>query len=161
MWFLESWGNLGSKYVNKYCFVDFFHRTKKWSTKSNFCWSKKSFFFSDIFSTKNIFDFFRSDFFPMKTFRRKNICSHISIPNFPKIPKMTLRTACEHFRNTKTLPEDKYLKKPLFWHKTNIWCGHLISNSEMLSKTLLDATGTRPAPPRPSGVRPRDPTPAV
>ena len=35
----------------------------------------------------------------------------IPIQNFPKIPKITLRTVCDHSNNTKTLPEDKYLKK--------------------------------------------------
>ena len=56
----------------------------------NFC-RPKLFFFSQHFC----FDFFRR-----KNFRRKISGSHISIPNDPKIPKITLRTACDHYKNT-------------------------------------------------------------
>ena len=49
-------------------------------------------FFSKIFlffSMKNVFD----DFF----FRKNIFCSPISIPNFPKIPKIALRKSCDEY----------------------------------------------------------------
>ena len=53
-------------------------------------------------------------------FRSKCFGSPTPIPNFPKIPKITLRTACGYFKNTKTLPGDKYLKKKHFFPKITI-----------------------------------------
>ena len=58
-----------------------------------------------IFARKNrkllvpfFFDQKFSDFFRRKFFPTKKIGSHISIPNDPKIPKITLRTACDHYK---------------------------------------------------------------
>ena len=97
---------------------------------------KKYFRPTKIFDQKN-FDQKFSDFFRRKIFRPKFFGSLIPIPNFPKIPKIVLRTACDHFKNTKTLPEDKYLKRvQFFWrneqmvqspylrgvHWTFLWC---------------------------------------
>ena len=42
-----------------------------------------------------------------KHFRPKIFGSHISIPNDPKIPKITLRTACHHYKNTNNAHEKK------------------------------------------------------
>ena len=43
-----------------------------------------------------------SNFFSIKFF-----WSPIPILNFPKIPKITLRTACDHFKNTNSAHEKK------------------------------------------------------
>ena len=54
-----------------------------------------------FFSTKS-FRIFFDDFFSTK-----KIGSHISIPNDPKIPKITLRTACDHYKITNSEHEKK------------------------------------------------------
>ena len=58
--------------------------------------------------------FFRPNFFGEKN-RWKKIDkksgSPISIPNFPKIPKIILRTACDRSKNTNSTHEGKILKK--------------------------------------------------
>ena len=76
-----------------------------------------------FFSIKNIFRptknfdqmFFRqkfSDFFRRKIFDQKIFGSHIPIPNDPKIPKITLRTAYDHYKNTNSAHEKKLLFSP-------------------------------------------------
>ena len=62
---------------------------------------------SKMFSTKRFRVFFRRFVFRQKYFRVP-----ISIPNFPKIPKITLRTACDHLKNTNSAHE----KNRLFFH---------------------------------------------
>ena len=82
--------------------------------------------FGKIFGEK--IDFFDRCFFSVKNrkflvpknvrpkvfgffFDEKNSIKHfgspISIPNDPKIPKMTLRTACDHYKITKSEHEKK------------------------------------------------------
>ena len=66
------------------------------------------YFFIDFF-IQNVWLFFSTkifDSFSMKLFRSKNIFrkksrSSISIPNFPKIPKIILRKIADEFRDTK------------------------------------------------------------
>ena len=67
---------------------NFFDRKKMFEKKSKFF--GPNFFFDQKFS-----DFFRRFFFRPIFFRVP-----ISIPNFPKIPKIILRTACDHSKNT-------------------------------------------------------------
>ena len=57
--------------------------------------------------------FFRNSFriFSTKKCSTTKIGSPISIPNDPKIPKITLRTACDHYKNTNNAHEQK---TPLF-----------------------------------------------
>ena len=62
---------------------------------------------SKIFGPKKHFDQKFSDFFRRKIFRRKIFGSPISIPNDPKIPKITLRTACDHYKITNSEHEEK------------------------------------------------------
>ena len=72
-------------------------------------------FFNDFFSTKNRkmlvpkkhFDQKCSDFFRRKMFRPIFFRVPISIPNFPKIPKIILRTACDRSKYTKNAHEKK------------------------------------------------------
>ena len=52
-------------------------------------------FWSQFFSTKKFSDFFRRIFLGLP----------IPIPKFPKIPKITLRAACDHFKNTNSTHE--------------------------------------------------------
>ena len=47
-----------------------------------------------------MFDEKFSGFFSTKHFPTKYYRITISIPNDPKIPKITLRTACDHYKNT-------------------------------------------------------------
>ena len=53
----------------------------------------KNIFRPTFFSTKMFLDFFRR-----KKLSMKKIWLPIPMGNFPKIPKITLRTACEHFK---------------------------------------------------------------
>ena len=46
-------------------------------------------------------------FFDEKIFDNFFFRVSISIPNFPKIPKITLRTACDHYKNTNNAHEIK------------------------------------------------------
>ena len=46
-------------------------------------------------------------FFRRKIVRQNFFGSPISIPNDPKIPKITLRTACDHYKITKSEHEKK------------------------------------------------------
>ena len=72
-------------------------------------------FSTKIFSTKNrkilvpkiFFDQTFSDFFRRKMFRPKIFRVPISIPNFPKIPKIILKTACDRSKNTNSTHEEK------------------------------------------------------
>ena len=62
-------------------------------------------------------DFFRSIFFRSKKFRRENFRPHIPIPNFLKIPKITLRKLCDEA----WCPKTKYIiPKP--WIYTVVNC---------------------------------------
>ena len=63
---------------------------KKFRPKNIFDQQKKS--------TKKCFDQKFPDFFRRKFFRPEIFGLPIPIPNFPKIPKITLRTACDHFK---------------------------------------------------------------
>ena len=79
---------------------DFFGRQKFWSAKflvEFFFRSKKidpkNIFQPTFFSTKMFWNFFRR-----KKLSMKKIWLPIPMGNFPKIPKITLRTACEHFK---------------------------------------------------------------
>ena len=100
-----------------------FGRKKFWDQKfSIFCRKKIIEHFGEKKSdqkyfrpTKN-FDHFLFDKSFRIFFRRKMIDhyffgSPISIPNDPKIPKITLRTACDHYKNTNNAHE---IKIPLF-----------------------------------------------
>ena len=58
---------------------------------------KNSIFFRSDFSTNCFFDQKFSDFFRRKIGRPKNFRAPISILNFPKIPKITLRKSCGEF----------------------------------------------------------------
>ena len=61
--------------------------------------------------------FFRSNFFRSKIFRRENFRPHIPIPNFLKIPKITLRKLCDEA----WCPKTKYIiPKP--WIYTVVNC---------------------------------------
>ena len=57
-------------------------------------------FLVPIFFRWDVFGFFRRFFF-----RQKFLGLPIPIPNDPKIPKITLRTACNHYKNTNSAHE--------------------------------------------------------
>ena len=61
----------------------------------------------DFFGPKMFFDQKFSDFFRRNIFRHKISGSPISIPNDPKITKITLRTACDHYKNTNNARDKK------------------------------------------------------
>ena len=76
----------------------------------------------DFFSIKKI-RFFRSIFFRWnifdETFSTIFFCSHISIPNFPKIPKITLRKLCDEAWHTSSGDVWKLEKSNIFFF-TNV-----------------------------------------
>ena len=71
-----------------------FRRKKSENFWSKFFWDQKISIFS-------------RNFFRWKIFRPNFFWVPIPIPNFPKIPKITLRTACDHFKNTNSTHEKK------------------------------------------------------
>ena len=75
-------------------FIDFFNE--------NFFDQKSIFFGPKFFFDKTFSDFFRRKFCRSIFFRVP-----ISIPNFPKIPKIILRTACDRSKNTNSTHEEK------------------------------------------------------
>ena len=72
--------------------------------------SKIENFWSQKFSTKKFSDFFRR-----KIFRPTFFGSPIPIPNFPKIPKIILRTTCVHPNGMKNEDKVSWYKKSLFF----------------------------------------------
>ena len=104
-----------------------FDRKKNISKKSRKNWSSKNFqqifFRSEIFSIKilvdqkcssKIFSTVCFDFFSIKNVRPIFFGSPISIPNFPKIPKITLRTLCDRSKNTNSTHEEKVCPPPQY-----------------------------------------------
>ena len=84
------------------CFKKF-SKFRNFEFSSIFFFDKKSkFVWSPIFFDQKFSDFFRRKFFRPKFFRVL-----ISIPNFPKIPKISLRTACDHYKHTNNEHEIK------------------------------------------------------
>ena len=92
---------------------------------------EKIFDFSLTFSTKNFRTKNRkmfpkksdqkfSDFFRRKFFRPCFFGSPISIPNDPKIPKIILRTACDHYKNTNNAHEKCFVLDVL-WRPSAWW----------------------------------------
>mgnify|MGYP003724296293 CR=1 FL=1 len=78
----------------KIIFSMIFFSTKKFSTNFFFdqtIFDPKNIFRPNIFFDKNVLDFFST-----KKLSIKKCWLPIPIPNFPKIPKIALRTACEH-----------------------------------------------------------------
>ena len=79
---------------------------KKNPTKKYFRPTKN---FGQLFFRQNFSDFFRRKFFDQYVFG-----SPIPIPNDPKIPKITLRTAYGHYKNTNSAHEKKLFFFALF-----------------------------------------------
>ena len=66
-----------------------------------------------LFFDRKIFSiFFSVDFFSVIFFSMKLFCSPISIPKFPKIPKITLRKLCD---------EAGALREALRWYSRTFW----------------------------------------
>ena len=103
---------------------------------SNFHWLfQRNIFRSKIekFWSQKIFDQKFSDFFSTKNFSTKKIGSPISIPNDPKIPKITLRTACDNYKNTNNAHEKNptilfVLFNIRFWRPSGSWTFCTIEN---------------------------------
>ena len=71
-------------------------------------------FFDHFFSTQIFFfDYFSRFFFDMKNFDEKNRWLPISIPNFPKIPKIALRKSCDELKDTENRKPCECVKKTL------------------------------------------------
>ena len=78
------------------------------------------FFFDRFFSIK-MFDLFFRTFFSTIFFLHFFLGSPISIPNFPKIPKITLRTACDHYKITNSAHEEKVTFFCTIYRQTPSW----------------------------------------
>ena len=80
----------------------------------NFHWLFHRIFFrgkSNFFGPTFFFDQTFSDFFRRKKIGKTIFGSPISIPNDPKIPKITLRTSCDHYKITNSEHEKKSCKR--------------------------------------------------
>ena len=85
--------------IENQSFFDVFFSIKKFAT--NF-FSSKNVSIQKIFFDKNVLGFFST-----KNCRIKKCWLPIPIRNFPKIPKIILRTACDHYKNTNNAHEKK------------------------------------------------------
>ena len=77
----------------------------------------------NIFSTKKCsIKMFDHIFFRRKFFRPTIFWSPISIPNFPKIPKITLRKSCDELNDAKNRKPESFLQKcsRFFAHLVNV-----------------------------------------
>ena len=107
--------------MQTYCRKNFHEKGDENSKFQNFVFFEKSKFwnfefpltFSSIFRAKieivcpKKIDQNFPDFFRWKNVRRKKIGSSISIPNDPKIPKIILRSACDHYKIMNREHEEK------------------------------------------------------
>ena len=92
-----------------------FRRKKSENFSSKIFWDQQfsiEHFFDQNFGRPKIFDknfstFCFDIFFRRKFFRQFFFGSPISIPNDPKIPKIILRTTCDHYKNTNIAFEKK------------------------------------------------------
>ena len=102
--------NRWTKKFRRKCFIE-----KNWSKKKVDNFSKH---FRQIFENLselffwNIVNFFSINFFRWKIFDEKFYCSPIPIPNFPKIPKITLRKSCDEFKDTKSWKKQVFCTIP-------------------------------------------------